>query len=130
MAAITVECDPARTGQRLRWRSYCGALGYAVLFVETCGALVVLVGVLRAAIGFGRQAFVHALAEMTTLRLQLGQCLVMGLEFQVAADILRTALSPSWNDILLLASLVGLRTILNYFLERELEMLGKRRDVG
>jgi uncharacterized membrane protein len=49
--------------------------------------------------------------------------MVMGLEFQVAADILKTALSPVWNDVLLLAALIGLRTLLNFVLERELKML-------
>jgi uncharacterized membrane protein len=53
----------------------------------------------------------------------LGQSMVMGLEFQVAADILKTALAPSWNDILLLAALIGLRTVLNYLMERELRMI-------
>lgn len=47
-------------------------LGYAVFLVDICGALVVLVGVLRAAIGFGRQVFAHAFPGMTTLRFQLG----------------------------------------------------------
>ena len=42
---------------------------------------------------------------------------------QVAADILKTGLSPTWEDILLLAAIIGLRTLLNYLLERELEML-------
>ena len=51
----------------------------------------------------------------------------MGLEFQVAADILKTGLSPKWEDILFLAALIGLRTILNYFLERELRALNSSR---
>jgi len=49
--------------------------------------------------------------------------MVIGLEFLVAADILKTALSPTWNDILLLAALIMLRTILNYLLEHELKVL-------
>jgi uncharacterized membrane protein len=57
------------------------------------------------------------------LRVRLGRSMVMGLEFQVAADILKTALSPTWNDILLLAALIALRTVLNYLLEYELRTL-------
>jgi len=49
--------------------------------------------------------------------------MVIGLEFLVAADILKTALSPTWNDILRLAALIALRTILNYLLEHELKVL-------
>ena len=44
-------------------------------------------------------------------------------EFQVVADILKTAWAPSWNDILQLAALIALRTVLNFLLERELEAL-------
>ena len=64
---------------------------------------------------------------MTAVRVQLGQCLVLGLEFQVAADILKTASAPTWNDMLLLAALVGLRTVLNFVLEQEIRGLGKSR---
>jgi uncharacterized membrane protein len=62
---------------------------------------------------------------VASLRLQLGQSMVMGLEFQVAADILRTALRPTVNDIVLLAALISVRTILNFLLERELKILSE-----
>ena len=52
--------------------------------------------------------------------------MVMALEFQVAADILKTGISPTWQDILLLAAIIALRTILNYLLEREIELLMPR----
>ena len=60
---------------------------------------------------------------MRTLRIRLGQAMVIGIEFQVAADVLKTALAPTWNDILLLAALIALRTVLNFLLERELQAL-------
>jgi hypothetical protein len=50
----------------------------------------------------------------------LGQCLAVGLEFELAADILRTAVTPTWNDIEQLIAIAALRTGLNYFLEREI----------
>jgi uncharacterized membrane protein len=62
-------------------------------------------------------------AGMRTLRVRLGQNLVMGLEFQVAADILKTSVSPTWEDILFLAALIGLRTVLNFLLEYEMKLL-------
>nr|MBA3922947.1 DUF1622 domain-containing protein [Nostocaceae cyanobacterium] len=43
-----------------------------------------------------------------------------GLEFTVASDILRTAVAPTRQDILNLAAIVLLRTLLNYFLEQEI----------
>ncbi|GAB3364883.1 DUF1622 domain-containing protein [Lysobacter rhizosphaerae] len=53
--------------------------------------------------------------------LTLARWLVLGLEFMLAADIVRTAIAPSWDDIGQLAAIAVIRTFLNYFLERDLE---------
>ncbi len=53
-------------------------------------------------------------------RLSLGRWLALGLEFALAADILRTAVAPTWQDIGQLAAIAVLRTGLNYSLEREI----------
>ena len=50
----------------------------------------------------------------------LGRWLVLGLEFALAADILRTAVAPTWRDIGQLAAIAVLRTGLNYSLELEI----------
>lgn len=54
------------------------------------------------------------------IRLRFGRWLVVGLEFELGADILRTAIAPTWNEIGLLAAIVILRTTLNYFLQKEI----------
>ena len=99
------------------------AIGYVVPVIEACGALIIALEVVRTMIGYVANLFRHDSGHVSTLRHRLGQSMVMGLEFQVAADILKTALAPSWNDILLLAALIGLRTVLNYLMERELRMI-------
>ena len=99
------------------------AIGYLVPLIEACGALVVTLGVARAIVRYVRSFMEHDPLQIASLRLQLGQSMVMGLEFQVAADILKTALSPTLNEVALLASLIAVRTALNYFLERELMAL-------
>lgn len=45
--------------------------------------------------------------------------LVFGLEFFIAADVLRTLITPGMDELLVLAFVVGIRTVLGYFLERE-----------
>ncbi|MEO7166820.1 MAG: DUF1622 domain-containing protein [Chthoniobacterales bacterium] len=55
------------------------------------------------------------------VRLRLGRWLALALEFELAADILRTAIAPTWNEIGQLAAIVVLRTALNYFLQQEIE---------
>jgi uncharacterized membrane protein len=53
--------------------------------------------------------------------LDLARWLLLGLEFMLAADIVRTAIAPNWNDVGMLAAIAVIRTFLNYFLERDLE---------
>lgn len=55
------------------------------------------------------------------IRIQFGSSLALTLELLLAADILATAIAPTWNDIGKLAAIATLRTALNYFLERELK---------
>ena len=95
-------------------------IGFVVPIVEACGAVVIVLGVGRALMFY----LVHSLKRecseaMRKLRIRLGQSLVMGLEFQVAADILKTSVSPTWNDVLFLTALIGLRTLLSFVLEYE-----------
>ena len=55
------------------------------------------------------------------IRLKLGRWLALSLEFALAADILRTAVAPTWDEIGKLAAIAVLRTALNFFLQREID---------
>ena len=94
----------------------------AVRVVEAGGAVVIFVG---AVIAFGRFLFVSVRREGTDLfapvRLDLGRFLALGLEFQLAADILRTAVAPSFTQLAQLAAIAAIRTALNFFLGREIK---------
>jgi uncharacterized membrane protein len=96
---------------------------YVVPVVEACGSLVIVIEAVRTMVRLVWRYLRRDGRDMRGLRIRLGQAMVMGLEFQVAADILKTAASPQWNDILLLAALIALRTLLNFLLERELKGL-------
>ena len=97
------------------------AVDWIVLIVESIGALVIAVGVVIALVLLVR-AFLHPTtpASFVRVRLVLGSYLVLGLEFQLAADILRTAISPSFEEIGQLAAIAAIRTLLNYFLTKEI----------
>ncbi|MEH2465380.1 DUF1622 domain-containing protein [Nostoc sp.] len=58
-----------------------------------------------------------------TIRLELGVVLALALEFLLAADIVGTAISPSWDAVAKLAAITGIRTFLNFFLQREVREL-------
>lgn len=97
------------------------AVDWVVLITEVIGALVIAIGVAVAVV-----MLVRALSHQVTshrfvrTRLALGSFLVLGLEFQLAADIMKTAVAPSFTDIGQLAAIAGIRTLLNYFLTREI----------
>jgi uncharacterized membrane protein len=63
-------------------------------------------------------------------RLQLGLSLALSLEFLLAADIVGTAVSPSWDAIAKLAAITGIRTFLNFFLHLEVQELQKNPPVS
>ena len=106
------------------------AVAFLVPLIEACGALVIVIEVLRTLVLYLVAFLKNSPRQPISLRIRLGQSMVMGLEFQVAADILKTALSPEWNDILLLAALIGLRTLLNYLMEYEIEKLESGRTLS
>src|SRR5919112_864659 len=62
------------------------------------------------------------------IRLYLGRYLVLGLEFQLGADILSTAVAPTLDDVILLGAIATIRTVLNYFLSQELERERREED--
>lgn len=60
------------------------------------------------------------------LRLGLGRWLAVALEFELAADVLRTAIAPTWQEIGMLAAIAAIRTGLNYFLQLEIDRAAAR----
>jgi uncharacterized membrane protein len=92
-----------------------------VRLVETAGAAIIFVGCV---IAFVRFMIVgvreRRVASFVRVRLDLGRILALGLKFQLASDILRTAVAPTLREIGELAAVAAIRTALNYFLAREI----------
>ena len=92
-----------------------------VRLVEAAGALIIFVGAVIGAVGFVLAAIRPGRdQEFTQVRLSLGRYLVLGLEFQLASDVLSTAVAPTFEEIGKLAAIAAIRTVLNYFLRKEL----------
>ncbi|TPE58836.1 DUF1622 domain-containing protein [Sandaracinobacter neustonicus] len=54
--------------------------------------------------------------------------IVLALEFALAADIIRSAIAPSWNSIGQLAAIATIRTLLNWFLVKDIESYNEKRE--
>jgi uncharacterized membrane protein len=97
------------------------AVGYLRLLVEAIGAAVVGFGVLATTYRYVLTLVGLRNYTYNQIRLYLGRYLVLGLEFQLGADILSTAVAPTLDDVILLGAIATIRTVLNYFLSQELE---------
>src|ERR671933_405186 len=98
--------------------------GYLAAGAEIAAAVVIGLGVIWGILDYLQQLFSRSRRHVDAtevIRLKLGRILALGLEFTVASDILRTAVAPTRQDILNLGAIVLLRTLLNYFLEREIK---------
>ena len=89
--------------------------------IELIGAAIIGVGTVVALWALAKALFAGRGANFTAVRLVFARYLVLALEFQLAADILSTAVAPSWDDIGKLAAIAVIRTVLNYFLVREMK---------
>lgn len=90
------------------------------LVVEALGAAIIAVGLAVALWGLADHWFHRRKDNFNPVRLSFARYLVMALEFQLAADILSTAVAPSWDQLGKLAVVAAIRTVLNFFLEREI----------
>lgn len=91
-----------------------------VRLIEACGAVVIMIGAIVAIAKFVIALARRNISQFSAVRLSLARFLVLGLEFQLAADVLRTAISPSFEEIGKLAAIATIRTLLNYSLTREI----------
>ena len=98
---------------------------YLSSFVEILAAIVIGIALIKFIVGYVA-SFRKAGTEHVnqSLRIQFGSSLTLALELLLAADILATAIAPTWDDIGKLAAIATIRTALNYFLERELKVAG------
>ena len=100
------------------------AVDVLVRLVEAAGGLVIFTGAAWAFVQFVRAGVTRRREEarraFVAIRLSLGRFLALGLEFQLAGDVLRTAIAPSFAEIGQLAAIAAIRTALNYFLAREI----------
>jgi uncharacterized membrane protein len=96
------------------------AVQWLRLALEAVGAAVVAIGGVRGLVALASRLAAPGEQSFGAVRLTLANHLSLALEFQLAADILSTAIAPSWDQIGKLAAIAVIRTGLNYFLAREI----------
>jgi len=97
------------------------AVQWLKLAIEATGAIIICIGVVIAAVEFIRSLIPPQMESYNRIRLTLARYLALALEFQLGADILSTAVAPSWDQLGKLGAIAVIRTALNYFLTREMQ---------
>jgi uncharacterized membrane protein len=98
-------------------------IGVASTIFGWIGAIITLYGGLLAAVRLGMRELLRRPLKFSDIRLDFTHKIVFGLEFFIAADILTTLIAPTIDELLLLGAVVIIRTVLGYFLEKEVEDL-------
>ena len=96
---------------------------YLALAVEMAAVLIVAYGALDAFVKIVALSVSRGTTrgERKTVWRGFAMWLVLGLEFELAADIIGSVISPTWQDVGKLGAIAVIRTFLNYFLEKDLE---------
>lgn len=96
------------------------AVQWLRLGVESVGAVIVACGVAVSLVRVARVVTARPPRNFNDVRIAFARYLALALEFQLAADILSTAIAPSWDQIGKLGAVAVIRTALNFFLMREM----------
>jgi len=99
------------------------------LAINMIAVVIVVVGVVVAVVGLLRLqiAGTATLVAMRGLWMDFARVLIAGLTFQLAADVVETAISPSWEDLGKFAAIAAIRLLLSYSLDRDMTAIGERQ---
>lgn len=103
---------------------------FFIPLVEGVGATIIVAGVVIAASMYVLSELRIRCIAYEHVRLTLGRFIALGLEFQLAADILSTAVAPSYDELGKLGAIAAIRTVLNFFLAREIEKAEEMEKAG
>ena len=103
-------------------------INFIIFVIGILGGLIILLGVLHGFTMLLKYLFSKHQHEgepmrLDKIRLDLGRFIILGLEFFIAKDIIGTLITQNWNEIGQLAVLIVIRTILSYFLAKELHQI-------
>ena len=109
---------------------------YVTYISQILAIIVIVIGIFKALWTF----LVHSLFKrntkaqlregITESRMELGHSFSLGLGFLIGASILKSVIAPTWDDIGKLSSIITIRTVLNYFLTKEIASFQSGKNNG
>jgi uncharacterized membrane protein len=99
-----------------------------IILIDALALLAIVIGTAEVVVAMARNAFApRSNHELRDVWLRYARWLVAGLTFQLAADIIETSVSTSWQTIASVGAVAVIRTFLNYFLDRDLTEVRERQ---
>jgi uncharacterized membrane protein len=91
---------------------------WVVILCQLLALLVIVIGIVKALIIYSSHIFtnLNSAIAFQGSRLELGYGFSLGLSFLLGGSILKTTITPSWEELGQLAAIIILRTVLNYLL--------------
>lgn len=102
-----------------------GLESIAVILIAT-GGVQALIQLFRFSVKDPKRPFFHKKEVWVGFAVWL----LLGLEFELGADVIRSAISPTWDQLGQLAAIAAVRTFLNYFLEKDIEKYSEGEPVN
>jgi uncharacterized membrane protein len=99
------------------------AVSVISLALEYTAVICIAIGFFSAVILFLPSKQIRTTPMHNRIRYKFGGWLVLALEFQLASDIIRTTVTPTYENLIQLGAIALIRTFLNYFLSKELKEL-------
>lgn len=93
------------------------------LIMEFTAVVCIAIGFINVIVLLFQSKQIHYSPMHNRLRLKFGGWLALALEFQLASDILKTTIAPTYENLIQLGAIAVIRTFLNYFLNKELKEL-------
>ena len=104
------------------------ATEHAIVVIDALALVLIVVGTIEAFFrGLGVMFGSADGHDKRDIWLRHARWLIAGLTFQLAADIIETSITTSWEAVGRLAAIAVIRTFLNYFLERDLADVRERQ---
>jgi uncharacterized membrane protein len=105
------------------------ATRFVVLVIDAMALAIIAIGTMEAFLSALRLVLRPSAtnSEERAIWLRFARWLVAGLTFQLAADIVKTSIAPTWEEVGRLAAIAAIRTFLNFFLDRDLEEISDRQ---
>jgi len=91
----------------------------AILLIELAGIVIIVISMVRGFIGY--------LKHQDSTRIDLAQGIMLGLEFKIGSEVLRSVIVSGWNELGTLAAIILLRSLLTFLLHWEIDVEEKRQ---